>query len=96
MSPGPSHTSMPDATGLVPSPAARVSSRGSAPAPGWRRRIAPICGLLAVVAIAAFAWSEYHPKALDSAAEEKNKPAAQAAFGKMRGSCKGCHDVHKG
>jgi hypothetical protein len=35
-------------------------------------------------------------RALDAAAEEKNKPGAQAAFGKIRGSCKGCHDVHKG
>jgi hypothetical protein len=35
-------------------------------------------------------------KSLDTAAEEMNKPGAQAALQKLRGSCKGCHDVHKG
>lgn len=34
-------------------------------------------------------------KALDDAAQKENLAAAKAAFGKIRGSCKSCHDAHK-
>ena len=34
-------------------------------------------------------------KALDEAAGKKDKAAAEAAFKKLGGSCKSCHDAHK-
>jgi cytochrome c556 len=34
-------------------------------------------------------------KALDDAAQKENLAAAKAAFGKLGGSCKSCHDAHR-